>query len=200
MVVDEPVIAAIDPVSFPWSEPVFDFWRPVGDDHPSVDGPLSLDCYKGAAEYCFRGFIENGGDIDDFAAVCYHVPFAKMVKKAVFHVGEQLGWDAERNVSFFGETVDPYMEWNRRTGNAYTASLWISVAQALAGMEQGRQVAAFSYGSGFGAELLTLTAGPKAVAGAWEADAEGDFASRRMIDAEAYAALRGEKIPAMQAA
>ncbi len=200
MIVDEPSIAAIDPVSFPWSEPAFDFWRPVGDDHPSVDGPLSLDCYKRAAEYCFQGLVESGGDIDDFDAVCYHVPFAKMVKKAVLHVGEKLGWDAERNASFFAETVDPYMDWNRRTGNAYTASLWISVAQALAGMQQGRQVAAFSYGSGFGAELLTLAAGPRAAAKAWAVDAENDFAKRRVIDAEEYAALRGEKIPAMVAA
>jgi len=30
MVIDEPEIAAIEPVSYPWSEPQFDFWRPVG--------------------------------------------------------------------------------------------------------------------------------------------------------------------------
>ena len=194
MIVDEPLVAAIDPVSFPWSEPAFDFWRPVGEDHPRVDGPLSLDCYKRAAEHCFRGLVDHGGSLDDFDAVCYHVPFPKMVKKAVAHVGEKLGWDEERTATFFAATVDPHMEWNRRSGNAYTASLWVAVAQALAGMAEGRKVAAFSYGSGFGAELLTLTAGPAATAGAWTEDAEKDFAERRLLDAAEYARLRGDRI------
>ena len=47
--------------------------------------------------------MDGGGQIEDFDAVCYHVPFAKMVKKAVFHVGEQLGWDDERNVAFVSQ-------------------------------------------------------------------------------------------------
>ena len=36
MVIDEPEVASIDPVSYPWSEPEFDFWRPVGEDYPRV--------------------------------------------------------------------------------------------------------------------------------------------------------------------
>lgn len=194
MVVDTPEVAAIDPISYPWSEPAFDFWRPVGEDHPRVDGPLSLDCYKRAAEHCFRALAADGAAIDDFDAVCYHVPFTKMVKKAVVHVGETLGWDEERTLAFFAAKIDPHMEWNRRSGNAYTASLWVSVAQALAGMDEGRRIAAFSYGSGFGAELLTLTAGPAAAAGAWAEDAERDFRERRVIDASAYAKLRGDRV------
>ncbi len=131
--------------------------------------------------------------------MCFHVPFPKMVKKAVVHVGEALGWDEERIAGFFAGKVDPAMDWNRRSGNAYTASLWISVAQALAGMEEGRKVAAFSYGSGFGAELLTLTAGPRAMEGAWAKDALTDFAARRRIDAAEYLKLRGAEVAAIAA-
>jgi hydroxymethylglutaryl-CoA synthase len=194
MLVDTPEVAAVDPISYPWSEPAFDFWRPVGETHPRVDGPLSLDCYKRAAERCFGALAAEGAGVDDFAAVCCHVPFPKMVKKALVHVGETLGWDEERTLAFFAEKVDPHMEWNRRSGNAYTASLWVAVAQALAGMDQGRRLVAFSYGSGFGAELLTLAAGPAAAAGAWAEDAERDFRERRVIDAAEYAKLRGERV------
>ena len=70
------------------------------------------------------------------------------------------------------------MLWNKLSGNAYTASLWISVANALQGLSPGERIAAFSYGSGFGAELLSLVAGPAAKEGAWAADIEKDVANR----------------------
>lgn len=52
------------------------------------------------------------------------------------------------------------------------------------------RVAAFSYGSGFGAELLTLTAGADAAAGAWVRDMERDLEARELVDAAAYERLR----------
>ncbi|MCB1035317.1 MAG: hydroxymethylglutaryl-CoA synthase family protein, partial [Acidobacteria bacterium] len=193
MVVEKPEVAAIDPVSFPWSEPAFDFWRPVGESFPRVQGQLSLDCYKRAAERCFTALIgrrDPEAALAEFGAFCFHVPFPKMVKKAVFRLGEALGWTPERIAAFFTEKVDPTMIWNRVSGNAYTASLWISVASALRGLKLGERIAAFSYGSGFGAELLTLIAGPKAAAAAWARDIEEDLEGRGLIDAAAYAALR----------
>ena len=198
MIVDEPHVAAIDPASHAWSEPAFDFWRPVGESFPRVDGKFSLDCYKRAAERCFTDFL--GGDAEEalagLAAICFHVPFPKMVKKAFLHVAETFGLEAATALSIFSEKIDPYMGWNRLCGNAYTASLWMSVAEALAGRAESERLAAFSYGSGFGSELLTLTAGPAAAAGAWAADIENDLASRKRIDAAAYEALRGVRLAA----
>ena len=56
-IIDKPDIARIETVSYPYSSPAFDFYRPVGDDYPIVDGKLSLDCYKQAAESCFKALI-----------------------------------------------------------------------------------------------------------------------------------------------
>jgi hydroxymethylglutaryl-CoA synthase len=191
--IDRPEIASIEPVSYPWSEPEFDFWRPVGQAYPQVDGKLSLECYKRAAEACFLALVaERDPDkaLDMFAKVCFHVPFPKMVAKAVGRLGEVLGWTAEKMLEFFAAKVEPTMLWNRLCGNAYTASLWISVAQALQGLAQGERIAAFSYGSGFGAELLSLVAGPQAKNGAWAEDVEKDIAARGRVDGKAYQALR----------
>ena len=193
MVVDDARVAAIDAASHPWSEPAFDFWRPVGESYPRVDGPFSLDCYKRAAEHCFRALVggrEPGEVFSELAAVCFHVPFPKMVKKAFSHLGGELGFDEDSIASYYAERVDPAMGWNRLTGNAYTASLWIAVAEALAGLAAGERLAAFSYGSGFGAEVLTLAAGPDAAAGAWAGDVEGDLGRRRRIGAGDYVELR----------
>ncbi len=194
LIVGEPTVARVDPVSYAWSEPAFDFWRPVGQAFPSVEGPLSLDCYMRAAESCFGAFAEEHGGLEaalnDLESVCFHVPFPKMVKKAVRHVAERSGWDAEKAAEFYEQKVDPTMRWNRVSGNAYTASLWISVASALAGRPIGKRIGAFSYGSGFGAELLLLDAGPEAATGAWAADVDVDLSARQLIDSSAYNELR----------
>ena len=86
--------------------------------------------------------------------------------------------------------IYPSMEWNCLTGNSYTASLWICVARALCGLKAGEQITAFSYGSGCGAELLILTAGPKAIEGQWAADVKKDLAEREEINKEEYQKLR----------
>jgi hydroxymethylglutaryl-CoA synthase len=193
MVVDDARVASVDPVSFPWSEPAFDFWRPVGEAYPRVDGAFSLDCYKRAAQHCFSAMVgerDPNAVINNLSAMCFHVPFPKMVKKAVAQVGEAFGWDAARIAEVFDQKVDPTMHWNRLCGNAYTASLWIAVASALRGLSVGDRVAAFSYGSGFGAELLMLSAGPDAASGSWAADIEADLGQRALVDAAAYSALR----------
>ena len=194
MIIGEPTVAHVDPVSFPFSSPAFDFWRPVGDAFPSVDGQLSLDCYKRAVTECFGALI---GDRDarsvlsEYQSMCFHVPFPKMVKKAVLHLGEHLGWSAQEAERLYLEKVEDTLEWNQLVGNAYTASLWISVARALVGLEEGTPITAFSYGSGYGAELLHLTAGPAAAAAQWVSDVDEDLRSRKPLDMLGYEALRG---------
>lgn len=188
MIIAEPRIATVDLGSFAYSDPAFDFWRPVGKPFPLVEGPLSLDCYRRGAAECFGQMIGDADPrevLEELAAVCFHVPFPKMVKKAVRHLGELWGWSEEEVAAFFESKVDPTMGWNRMSGNAYTAALWFSVAHALRGCSMGETIGAFSYGSGFGSELLLLRAGPDAAAAAWTADVENDIAARTLVDAEA---------------
>lgn len=193
MVVDTPDVATIESESHAWSEPEFDFWRPVGERYPRVDGPLSLDCYRRAAERCFRALVRDRDPeavLAELSAMCFHVPFPKMVRKAVSRIGEAFGWDEARIEQLFRDKVAPTMIWNRLVGNAYTASLWIAVANALRGLTEGQRIAAFSYGSGFGAELLVLHAGPRAAIGAWARDADADLQGRQDVDGPAYERLR----------
>ena len=194
MIIDEPDVAAISPASHPFSSPAFDFWRPVGDSFPSVDGQLSLDCYKRAVIECFTSLIgerDARSVLSDYRAMCFHVPFPKMVKKAVMYLGEQLGFSEADTEELYRAKVADTLEWNSLTGNAYTASLWISVARALVGLPEGTPLTAFSYGSGYGAELLEIAAGPEAMSAAWAADVEEDLSQRTPVDMRGYEALRG---------
>lgn len=193
-IVEEPRIASIDVDSFTYSRPAFDFWRPVGQECPSVEGQLSLACYKEAAASCFQQLVGDRKALDvlgAFKSVSFHVPFPKMVFKAVQQLGETFGFSDEELARFHREKVEPTMEWNRLSGNCYTASLWLSIAQQLAGANVGDRFAAFSYGSGFASELLTLTAGELAAAGEWAKEVEQDIAGRKQVTAEEYLRLRG---------
>lgn len=193
MIVDEQAkTAEVALESYAYSEPAFDFWRPVGEKYPRVDGQFSLECYQKAAESCFRQAYGDAqpADFEELAALAFHVPFPKMVKKAVLHLGKSFGWSDAETGQFFENKVAPTMELNRRVGNAYTASLWLAVADTLRGKKTGERIAAFSYGSGYGAELFELTAGPAAREAAWAVEVEADLATRRHIGAEEYLQLR----------
>jgi hydroxymethylglutaryl-CoA synthase len=193
MIVAEPRVAAVDLDTHAWSRPVFDFWRPVGEAYPRVDGPLSQDVYREAAVATFAAWLGDRRADDalaEIAALCFHAPFPKMVRKAVGALGEAWGLRAEETEALWRAKVDPTLVWNRRTGNAYTAALWLSVASALRGRAAGERLLAFSYGSGAGAELLGLTAGPDAGTAAWAEDVDRDLAARTLLDGAAYAELR----------
>lgn len=198
MIVDaEARIAEVAVDSYTFSEPAFDFWRPVGEKYPRVDGKFSLECYQKAAESCFRQAYGEATpqDFGHLAACAFHVPFPKMVKKAVQHLGAAFGWNEADTEAFFAAKVEPTLGLNRQVGNAYTASLWLSVADILRGRAEGQKIAAFSYGSGYGAELFELEAGPAARAAEWSVDLEADLATRRIITAEEYLELRSAEIP-----
>lgn len=194
MIIDDAQVATVSRRSFAFSSPAFDFWRPVGDPFPSVDGQLSLDCYRRAVAECFGslfGARDPAEVLDCYRRICFHVPFPKMVKKAVLHLGEELGWSPATAERLYREKVEDTLEWNQLTGNAYTASLWISVARALIGLPEGTPLLAFSYGSGFGAELVEMHAGPAAASAPWVADVEEDIRLRQPVDMWRYEQLRG---------
>ncbi|MFK8000674.1 MAG: hydroxymethylglutaryl-CoA synthase family protein [Polyangiales bacterium] len=185
MVVGAPDVAEVDLVSAAWSEPAFDFWRPVGEAHPRVDGPLSLDCYKRGAWETMRACLgDDLAGVDALESLCFHTPFPKMVQKAVRHIAAEANWDEAKAAALYESKVLPSMRYNRRIGNSYTASLWIAVSDVLRDASVDARIGAYSYGSGFGSEFLQLRAtGAEAH---WHAGLEADFAAREELNASAY--------------
>ncbi|HSX19738.1 MAG TPA: hydroxymethylglutaryl-CoA synthase [Gammaproteobacteria bacterium] len=193
MIIDEPTIAAISPHSYCWSEPQFDFWRPIGTPYPEVNGRLSLVCYITAVLQCFKQLAPQtslGQYLDEFKHMCLHVPFPKMVFKAFKRLGEHCGWDADQILQQYQTKVFTTMQWNQQIGNAYTASLWFSVANALTRLQAKEQLLAFSYGSGCGSELLTLQCTTPQATSTWRQELENDLANRTIVDAKFYQNLR----------
>ncbi len=82
---------------------VYDFYKPQLDsEYPTVDGPLSIECYLSALDVCYdryrRKFANQVGfsnqsitgdakskclTLDSFDAIMFHSPFSKIVQKSL---------------------------------------------------------------------------------------------------------------------
>ncbi len=192
-IIDDAKIAAINSTSYYWSEPQFDFWRPITSPYPEVNGRLSLTSYINATLECFKQLAPVdvlGNYLHEYKYICMHVPFPKMVAKSFKKLGSICGWDSEFIAKVYNEKVFSTMGWNQNIGNSYTASLWFTVANALTQMEAKEQLLAFSYGSGCGAELLTLQCIETGKNSIWQKQLEDDLNSRTIIDAQFYKKIR----------
>ncbi len=186
MIVGQDKICSIDLRSYPYSEPCFDFWRPTGHAFPIVDSSKSLNAYLKATENCFNALFLDQTDLsfESFKSICFHAPFPKMVFKAFKHLATVFNFSECEHQKFLCDKILPFLTWNKEVGNAYSASLWLSVAQALDQANTGEKIACFSYGSGFGSELFVIerTNG----SGFWAEDVKTDLAKRKEISIEEY--------------
>lgn len=203
MIVAEPSLLRVARASYAYSQPAFDFWRPVGDAYPSVDGPLSLRCYKDAAESAFRQWAADDDApfcFDECEAFAFHTPFPKMVRKGFVHAASRVfGLDEETAARRFEAIVEPALRWNQEVGNCYTASTWLSLASGLVHSEASH-LAAFSYGSGCGAELLLFERAPSADCVAIARTFDDYRRDRTLLDAAGYLARREAEASAAAAA
>lgn len=129
-----------------YSEDVMDFWRPTYSDYPIVDGKFSLEKYLGFLSKLWENF-ENK---EKLSALCLHTPYAKLVKKGLeyINVGEKIMLEYENMIKY-----------NKRVGNIYTASVYLSLLSLLSNSENIKaedNIGIYSYGSGAVAEIYSL--------------------------------------------
>lgn len=186
MIVGNDSVCSIDLRTYPYSEPCFDFWRPTGNAFPSVDSQKSLSAYLKATVSCFNALFADQPNLsfENFRSVCFHVPFPKMVLKAFKHLSLALNLSEFEQHKILKDKILPFIVWNKEIGNAYSASLWISVAQALKTAKVSEKIACFSYGSGFGSELFVLER--KHSNSNWTEDVKIDLHKREKISIEEY--------------
>lgn len=197
-IIGEPRLAIVSPHSIAYSIPVFDFWKPLDKHYPEVDGHFSLECYKRAAVACFNAMVQDQDQdplafLSQYAAICFHVPFPKMVIKAFTAIGEQLKLSVEQINQLYQSRIAPFMGWNQRCGNAYTASLWIMFANALCNTRKNERLLVFSYGSGMGSELMTWSNNAEPQQLAWKNTVEQKLNQREPISGKTYQSIRALK-------
>lgn len=181
MIVSEesPLVTFEDSIVGSFTRDVADFWRPLDSTEAMVDGQKSIDCYLHALAGAFREYQRASREVrggtartSDFAAMAYHVPYAKIALKAHRHLRSyetenatssrdlaRLG-NEEESLSSFEERVAPGLVLPRQIGNIYTGALYLALASTLLMSDrdlEGARVGMFSYGSGSCAEFFECT-------------------------------------------
>jgi hydroxymethylglutaryl-CoA synthase len=70
---------------------VYDFYKPdMSSEYPTVDGHLSIRCYKEALDKCYQLYMNktnkqanNNISLDSFDGVLFHAPYCKLVQKSM---------------------------------------------------------------------------------------------------------------------
>ncbi len=142
----------------------------------------------------------QGHASDQLARIVYHVPFCKMAKKAHAHLcatDRGAPADEREEAAAFERQVAGSLGLSARVGNAYTASLYLSLAGLVAGSGPelaGQRIGLFSYGSGSCGEFFSGVVMPEARARV-APHLEELLAGRERIDVGEYEALYGTTTP-----
>jgi len=187
-------IFAIELDSYSWSEPNFDFWRPIGANYPNVNGRLTLSCYNQAVISCFAQ-LSNPSELlealQEYRFINFHVPFSKIVQNSFIRLCKNNNISSELAKELYAAKLEPTLFWNQQVGNTYTASLWMAVCCSLTIANADDKLLAFSYGSGCGAELLKLKCCANQKNAKWALDFLEDLRSLKKIKLMEYNTLRG---------
>jgi len=157
LVTADPALVEIEPVTGLHTDDIHDFWRPNYLSTALVDGKYSLAAYLGALEGAWNEYQSRGGaDFADIARFCYHQPFTKMAVKAHDRLCKIAGAELDKDQRL--AQIAASLEMNRRTGNSYTASIYVGLLSLLERDEadlSGARIGFFSYGSGSVSEFFT---------------------------------------------
>lgn len=109
-----------------------DFWRPVYQDTALARGKFSSEKYIEFFLDVWKKYSkQNSCDLNDFAALCFHLPYTKMGLKAL-----RAAMDSSENLSETSrvrllEKYETSTKYSRRIGNIYTGSLYLGLLSLL---------------------------------------------------------------------
>ncbi|MBJ6745873.1 hydroxymethylglutaryl-CoA synthase [Streptococcus sp. 121] len=154
LVTADPSILVLNSDNVCQTRDIYDFWRPNDDKYPRVDGKYSTEQYTDCLTTTFDYYKKKTGkDLEDFAAMCLHIPFPKQGLKglrAIANEGETLDRLTER----FHEAII----YNQVVGNIYTGSIFLSFLSLLENSQAltaGDEILFYSYGSGAVCEIFS---------------------------------------------
>lgn len=132
-----------------YTEDIMDFWRPTYSKYAFVDGKFSVERYLGCLDKVWQRYRQKHS-LTELKAICFHVPYTKLARKGLENitVNENIMEEFIHSINF-----------NKRVGNIYTGSLYLSLLSLLSNTEtlkDGDNIGMYSYGSGAVAEFYSL--------------------------------------------
>lgn len=154
-----PKIIAIDQESGYYTTDVMDFFRPNYRDEALVDGKFSCEMYLKLLKETWTQYSElSGHNYDDHTYFCYHTPIPRLAEKA----HQKLAWlnSIPHKDEKFHQQVEITLNYSRRIGNCYSASLFLCFISLLENCTEdltNKRVGFYSYGSGCTGEFFSGT-------------------------------------------
>ncbi|MDR3190361.1 MAG: hydroxymethylglutaryl-CoA synthase [Lactobacillaceae bacterium] len=138
------------------SADVMDFWRPIYTSEAIVDGHYSTDVYRDFFKDLWTRYkTQIGLGIADFKGFAFHLPYTKQGLKALRDILPEAS-DAQQTALL--AEFEASRVYNKRIGNLYTGSVYLSLMSLLANSETlvaGDRLGIFSYGSGAEGEFYS---------------------------------------------
>ncbi|MGB7366899.1 hydroxymethylglutaryl-CoA synthase [Carnobacterium jeotgali] len=192
----DPKILALEDKSAYLTADIMDFWRPVYSDKAFVDGKFSNEQYIHFFNTVWEQYkVKSALGLNDFEAICFHLPYTKMGLKALRTVLEEADEaDQERLLANYKSST----LYNRNVGNIYTGSLYLSLISLLEQGDQlkdGSRIGLYSYGSGAVGEFFTGILQPNYREYLQVEKHANLFAARTEISIEEYEAVFQETVP-----
>ncbi|MFD1360128.1 hydroxymethylglutaryl-CoA synthase [Lentibacillus salinarum] len=192
----DPHIMALEDQSVYFTSDIMDFWRPVYSDKAFADGKLSNEQYIAFFSNVWEQYkAKTGMELNDFAAMCYHLPYTKMGYKALKTILDDGTDDVqERLLANYKQST----EYNRDVGNIYTGSLYLSLLSLLEqtdDLKAGDRIGMYSYGSGAVGEFFTGLLQPGYQEHLYVEQHHRLFSSRTEITVPEYETIFEETLP-----
>lgn len=181
----DPKILIIEDKTSYFTDDVMDFWRPNYSEVAFVDGKYSNEQYQRFFDITFNNYLEKYEmTLEDFKALNFHIPYTKIGLKAIQSITE--------DQNYIDRFVDS-TRFNRRVGNIYTGSLYLSLIGLLDAktLLANDRIGLYSYGSGSVAEFFSMTV----VEGYENHLCAHDLDKRKEIDIATYESMFNYQIP-----
>jgi len=153
-----PRILALEPEYGVVTENVMDFWRPNYKDAAMVEGKYSSKLYLHMLEKTWQQYHGlSKRHFNEHAFYCYHIPVPRLVEKAHQHLAKTCGID-KLSDELLQRQIGWSIEYGRKIGNCYTASLYIGLASLFDFTTDDltdQRIGFYSYGSGCVAEFFS---------------------------------------------
>lgn len=191
-----PRVMSLDNDSAPMTKDISDFWRPLYSDYAFVDGKFSNESYLSFLKEVWANYAEQSNrKLSDFEAICFHLPYTKMGKKAIQALTEEVGEEETKRLM---TSYHSSIYYNKQVGNIYTGSLYLSLVSLLEQgpeFKEGSRIGLFSYGSGAVGEFFSGVIKPEYKKYLNKETHESVLDDRRELSIEEYETILEDSLP-----
>lgn len=157
LITQNPRIMAFNNDNVAQTRDIMDFWRPNYSTTPYVNGVYSTQQYLDSLKTTWLEYQKRYQlTLDDFAAVCFHLPYPKLALKGLKKIMDKSLPQEKKDL--LQKHFDQSILYSQKVGNIYTGSLFLGLLSLLENtdsLKAGDKIALYSYGSGAVAEFFS---------------------------------------------